>query len=67
VISHDDRYFGEADRLVFMEQGRVREVQDKDASLTAKLAHTEEAVSMDNVLMMDHTRKALSGAVAQRS
>jgi putative pyoverdin transport system ATP-binding/permease protein len=29
VISHDQRYFNEADRLVFMEEGRVREILDQ--------------------------------------
>jgi len=28
VISHDDRFFDEADRLIYMEQGRVRESVD---------------------------------------
>jgi putative ATP-binding cassette transporter len=28
VISHDDRYFNEADRLVLMEQGKVSEIRD---------------------------------------
>jgi putative ATP-binding cassette transporter len=30
VISHDDRFFDEADRLVYMENGRVREIVDVD-------------------------------------
>ena len=37
VISHDDRYFGEADRLIFMEQGSVRDVADKKKSDMAPL------------------------------
>jgi putative pyoverdin transport system ATP-binding/permease protein len=28
VISHDDRFFDEADRLIYMEQGLVREIVD---------------------------------------
>ncbi|UXI66209.1 cyclic peptide export ABC transporter [Tahibacter amnicola] len=29
VISHDDRFFDEADRLIYMDQGRVRESVDR--------------------------------------
>lgn len=29
VISHDDRYFNSADRLIFMEQGRVSDIVEK--------------------------------------
>lgn len=39
VISHDDRFFDEADRLIYMEQGRVRETVD----MTRRHASSESA------------------------
>jgi putative ATP-binding cassette transporter len=38
VISHDDRYFNEADRLVFMEQGKVLQVRDRQPGTCGKSA-----------------------------
>lgn len=41
VISHDDRFFDEADRLIYMEQGRVRETIDRP-----RLALAAESVAL---------------------
>ncbi|MFB9037008.1 cyclic peptide export ABC transporter [Xanthomonas arboricola] len=38
VISHDDRFFGEADRIVYMESGRLREVIDAASTRDGLLA-----------------------------
>lgn len=42
VISHDDRYFDCADRLILMESGRVREIRD-NAAVTSHPAPAPEA------------------------
>jgi len=42
VISHDDRYFNEADRLVLMEQGRVREIRDGKPMAPSSIVRLKE-------------------------
>lgn len=41
VISHDQRYFNEADRLVVMENGKVREVVDRKREVAPGMAAVE--------------------------
>jgi len=45
VISHDDRYFNEADRLIFMEQGKVREVRDGLRKTPPSIVRLKETTS----------------------
>lgn len=59
VISHDDRFFEEADRLIYMEQGQVRESVDTSPGL-ARLARVSNATSPDfnNTIQPQDTREA---------
>ncbi|QCI64018.1 cyclic peptide export ABC transporter [Phreatobacter stygius] len=45
VISHDDRYFGAADRIVRMEKGRIVEVTEPSASRAPGLSDAPDPLS----------------------
>ena len=59
VISHDDRFFDEADRLIYMEQGRVREVVDSQRDVAAlENADPLSGVHSDRFVRSAQTQKA---------
>lgn len=49
VVTHDDRYFDHADKIIFMENGKVVKVKDKNSYQPAKELESIEILSPEKV------------------